>query len=867
MSTSQEARWATESATLPMSRRAVLPRSPAPTTMSRASSSAATSARTSAGSPRPSRSRTSSPRSRRPCAAAWSAAASAAWSVGRKRWAATTSIAAPDRCASSAAASKAAVACSEPSVPTTMRLRRGVPGSPRRRGHRASIKVRAGCSVPAANCASSDRHRLAAAPAGQLDAELHLASVRAACRPSQPLEQRDGLDVRREDRRLEAAHALLGRTLRQRVEQQPADPAPLPVVGDHDGRLGDVGARPHVPGDADAVPRHGVDGDERLVVAVVDAREVVEVAVAEPRHRPEEPAVARLGAQPLEALGQGRPVLGLDRPDVDLRAVAQGLGHDAARGPGAPRRAAPAAARAGGRDERERTSATGVLTPRTVSPRAHLLHAASGPVSVGSRPVRRGREEHDVGREQRATHRRRTAVVLAAAAVAAVTAAVGAPSAGASVPVRFERIAGYVAPGTPKRLDRVGILKTGRAGARNVLVLNPGTSASAAYFEPLAKSIVERSPNWQVWAVERRENLLEDQSVLDRVKAGKATPTQAFDYYLGWLSDPSITTHFQLIPDAAVAYAKQWGMQTEIQDLRRVVREASRHGRRVVVGGHSLGGSITTAYATWDFGGKAGAKGLAGLVYIDGGSSPTPVTPADATASPSRSRPARPGWSSAGSRRRTPASSTPRGRSASSWTPTRPRSASSSRCCRRTSSRPSRRRTSGSTATPWTPRRRRRGSSPRRPTSATWPRPARRGAGTRRARSRRSERYAKMFAGWGLKGLDGTAWYHPRRLTIDAGAVAAGNANPAQQVLDVHATHGADLPRGLKIYAFGAALGGQRVLDAAKALAAQSRIPARNLTLVDRQATYAHNDPAGASPSRNEFLAALVPYLRQVAHR
>ena len=46
----------------------------------------------------------------------------------------------------------------------------------------------------------------------------------------------------------------------------------------------------------------------------------------------------------------------------------------------------------------------------------------------------------------------------------------------------------------------------------------------------------------------------------------------------------------------------------------------------VVVGGHSLGGSIVTAYATWNFGGKPGAKGLSGLVYDDGGSSNTPPT-------------------------------------------------------------------------------------------------------------------------------------------------------------------------------------------------------------------------------------------------
>jgi len=132
-------------------------------------------------------------------------------------------------------------------------------------------------------------------------------------------------------------------------------------------------------------------------------------------------------------------------------------------------------------------------------------------------------------------------------------------------------------------------------------------------------------------------------------------------------------------------------------------------------------------------------------------------------------------------------------------------------------------------------------------------------------------RYADMFAGFtisqdGLFGLDGTAWYHPQRLTIDSGAVAAGNPNPAQQILDVRAIHGHDLPRRLKIYAFGAALGGQRVLDAATILAEQSGIPIENLTLVNRQDTYAHNDPNSAYPD-NDFIDNLLPFLESVVAR
>src|SRR3954451_13357871 len=134
----------------------------------------------------------------------------------------------------------------------------------------------------------------------------------------------------------------------------------------------------------------------------------------------------------------------------------------------------------------------------------------------------------------------------------AIALAVAAP---ASAKNSFQRIDGFKSPGTPAKYDKVGLLKIGSPNARNVLVLNPGTSASAAYFAPLAKSIVAKAPKWQVWAVERRENLLEDQSMFDRAKAGQASAADVYNYYLGWLKDPSVTTHFTSIPDASVGYA------------------------------------------------------------------------------------------------------------------------------------------------------------------------------------------------------------------------------------------------------------------------------------------------------------------------
>jgi pimeloyl-ACP methyl ester carboxylesterase len=449
------------------------------------------------------------------------------------------------------------------------------------------------------------------------------------------------------------------------------------------------------------------------------------------------------------------------------------------------------------------------------------------------------------------------ALSLASALVLAIAAPAGAK-------VSFQRIDGFKSPGTPAKYDKVGILKIGSPKARNVLVLNPGTSASAAYFAPLAKSIVAKAKNWQVWAVERRENLLEDQSMFDRAKAKKATPQQVFDYYLGWINNSSITSHVRLIPDGEVGYARQWGMNTEIQDLRRVVLRAQKLGGKVVVGGHSLGGSITSAYATWDFGGKPGARGLAGLVFIDGASSPTPMTASDAQQRLTDLDNGSP-WLSFGG-------------IAAPFTGLFNTSGSLSVLLDPNS--PSLGQASGllpANIVPSIPVTNigqygyalDTETSPPNLAAAQGHLGHLAASGDPRGWDDAGEltpirRFAQMFSGWGLKGLDGTAWYHPLRLTIDAGAVAAGNVNPAQQVLGVHATHGDELPKSLRIYAFGAALGGTRVLDATRALATQSHIPSSHLVLVDRHTTYAHNDPNSASPSRNDFLKRLIPFLKKL---
>jgi pimeloyl-ACP methyl ester carboxylesterase len=479
----------------------------------------------------------------------------------------------------------------------------------------------------------------------------------------------------------------------------------------------------------------------------------------------------------------------------------------------------------------------------------------------------------------------KTAVLASTIAIVALATPAGAsanPPEPFTPPVTVEYMPGYPAPGTPESLDKVGVVKVGRPSARNVLVLEPGTSAGGGYFVPLAKWITERLPGWQVWSVERRENLLEDQSELNLAKQGKATAEQVFNYYLGWLVHPELAEelfkenflqHLVKVFQANDTYADQWGMKVAVEDLHRVISSARELGGRVVLGGHSLGGSVVTAYATWNFNGTPGADQLAGLVYDDGGSSPSPVS-AETAENELKTLAGKSPWlafggigapflglfSALGS---TSTLAFPDEASLAESFPLLPETLKPHN--------------SLGQLIPVTNEAEfgygvNVGSSPPNLIAAQ----VHAGKGVEETAMADGlhgwngegaitplRRYAEMLSGTGLEGVDGTEWYFPERLTIDTGAVAEGNENPAQKVLEVEATQGHHLPRSLKILAIDTELDkiiGGTALQAAEILAAQSGIPSSHLTLIDRENTYSHNDPAGAYPS-NAFFEKLVPFL------
>ncbi len=469
---------------------------------------------------------------------------------------------------------------------------------------------------------------------------------------------------------------------------------------------------------------------------------------------------------------------------------------------------------------------------------------------------------------------------------------------GASAAVQVKRIwmPAPTAPETPNsitlkgtrlrhglNLNQVGVIKIGSRRAKNVLVFEPGTSAGAAYIVPFAKSLVEKMPGWQVWSVERRENLLEDQSFIAKAKHGTATPQELFHYYLGYLAEsPEKAPHIGNVSGEEVAFARKWGMNVAVEDLHTVISAAKGLGGKVVLAGHSLGGSVVTAYATWDFAGSPGADGLSGLVYDDGGSGPTPISKAQAEESLTKLQGKSP-WLAFGG---IPSPllglfstlgamgviTSPEEASLAEAFPLLPSNLKPTNEKGETIPVTNEAEFGFGTNV---------GTSPPNLAAAQ----VHAGAGISETANENGlrtwngtgalsplRRYAEMLSGTGFARADGDEWYFPERLTIDTGAVADGNANPAQEVLGEHAIHGHELPTSLKILAISSELdklfGGGSVLTAAEVLAEQSGIPAGNLTLIDKESEYAHNDPAAAEPGGNiegnAFYAALVPYLEGI---
>ena len=154
-----------------------------------------------------------------------------------------------------------------------------------------------------------------------------------------------------------------------------------------------------------------------------------------------------------------------------------------------------------------------------------------------------------------------------------------------------------------------------------MLVLMPGTQGGAGDFTLLARDLTKRVDDLQVWAIDRRSQVLEDTAMFASGRSGEITLQQMFDYYLGWIGNGgSPADHFDFLDAETVPVRPRMGHGGRPRGRPQGGPRCRQGGpARSILGGHSLGASLTAAYAAWDFNGKPGFEDVDGLVLIDGG--------------------------------------------------------------------------------------------------------------------------------------------------------------------------------------------------------------------------------------------------------
>jgi hypothetical protein len=193
-----------------------------------------------------------------------------------------------------------------------------------------------------------------------------------------------------------------------------------------------------------------------------------------------------------------------------------------------------------------------------------------------------------------------------------------------------------------------------------VLVLMPGTWAGAMSMDRFARDVIRMAERHgrrglQVWLHDRRSEQMEDHTGLmwAEQNKGKLSTEEILlgvsDYYRPRFRPEEggvelLGRKFTPLDHDAVRFMAGWGADVAVRDWRAVVLEAHRRvgnvvegtevdravvkdksKGRVFIGGHSLGGSLTVLYASYDFDRRPGQEiwgvdDVHGLVQLEGGS-------------------------------------------------------------------------------------------------------------------------------------------------------------------------------------------------------------------------------------------------------
>ncbi|MCP4610685.1 MAG: hypothetical protein GY845_18410 [Planctomycetes bacterium] len=167
------------------------------------------------------------------------------------------------------------------------------------------------------------------------------------------------------------------------------------------------------------------------------------------------------------------------------------------------------------------------------------------------------------------------------------------------------------------------------------LIMVPGVVEGANGFEYIARNLiytakVKNNLSLEVWAMDRRNNCLEDLTGVQAAEANSDHYETAKDLFINYYyHDLEIDgkTFDGFVKNKDAPYLSEFGLEMDTKDMYAIIttmipdRELRR--QKVFVGGHSLGGIHASMFAGWDFDGDpntlddAGYMNCAGLFCFD----------------------------------------------------------------------------------------------------------------------------------------------------------------------------------------------------------------------------------------------------------
>lgn len=167
------------------------------------------------------------------------------------------------------------------------------------------------------------------------------------------------------------------------------------------------------------------------------------------------------------------------------------------------------------------------------------------------------------------------------------------------------------------------------ADADAILIFQPGLLSGANVFTLLAENLVYRAgvagKRIEVLVLDRRDQCLADLRGLNAAEQAR-DPNVALNYYYRQAEIDGQRFSGFLTSDQ-VPFLAEFGLQQTLSDLMALIEYAvpdqQARQQKLFVGGHSLGGNLTSAFMGWDFDGNrltlddAGYNQAAGFIRLD----------------------------------------------------------------------------------------------------------------------------------------------------------------------------------------------------------------------------------------------------------